>query len=459
MNKLVEPFRRCSIVCPGEVNQDVAEQKERSRRIDKDLRMELKRRQRCVKLLLLGPAESGKSTFLKQMRIINSMAPEHQTVFSAAELSEHRRTVYVNIIRGMQALIVGQKQLGIPFAQPELEPEAEKVSPSPKKANLFLCTGWVKVRDSSVSVNEIHKQVLLFDSFSLVDIHNFFDLRDLYADLWGDPAIKETFRRRAELKLQVVDSVAYFLGNLDRVADRRYAPTLQDILHARKTTKSVVEYSVPVDGVDFHFMDFGGQRAQRHKWFYTLFSSEVTAILFVASASEFDQRLRECWEENRLAESVYIFDMVANNIHFSSIPVVLFLNKMDLLQEKVCGGCPANIASHFPAFNSSHQAKHISACVRGNFGGDPTDIDDVKMFILYLFLSKTLPLPATSVRVGVGEDPPTCRPEGPSSGTRRPRGRIYHHFTMATDTNNIRRVFSSVKDHVLRRNLDALNLE
>jgi hypothetical protein len=44
--------------------------------------------QRQVKLLLLGAGESGKSTFLKQMKII------HGVVFEPEQIKDYRRIIY-----------------------------------------------------------------------------------------------------------------------------------------------------------------------------------------------------------------------------------------------------------------------------------------------------------------------------------------------------------------------------
>lgn len=66
-----------------------------------------------------------------------------------------------------------------------------------------------------------------------------------------------------------------------------YMPTNQDILHARKATKGITEFVIPVNGIPFRFVDVGGQRSQRQKWFRCFDS--VTSILFLVSSSEFNQ--------------------------------------------------------------------------------------------------------------------------------------------------------------------------
>ena len=52
------------------------------------MQKEQRRGKQQVKLLLLGAGESGKSTFLKQMKII------HGVVFEPEQIKEYRRIIY-----------------------------------------------------------------------------------------------------------------------------------------------------------------------------------------------------------------------------------------------------------------------------------------------------------------------------------------------------------------------------
>lgn len=74
-----------------------AEQQRKSKEIDKCLNREKTYVKRLVKILLLGAGESGKSTFLKQMRII------HGQDWDRAAREEFRATIYSNVIKGASA--------------------------------------------------------------------------------------------------------------------------------------------------------------------------------------------------------------------------------------------------------------------------------------------------------------------------------------------------------------------
>ncbi|EJW75463.1 hypothetical protein WUBG_13629, partial [Wuchereria bancrofti] len=60
-----------------------------------------------VKILLLGSGESGKSTFIKQMVIINGRGE-----FTADEIRAYRQQIYQNVIAAMRVLLDARQKLG-----------------------------------------------------------------------------------------------------------------------------------------------------------------------------------------------------------------------------------------------------------------------------------------------------------------------------------------------------------
>lgn len=92
-----------------------------SKDIDKQLQRDKNYIRREVKVLLLGAGESGKSTFLKQMKII------HEQQFTDQEVKEFRNIIYGNIIKGMKVLADARDKLGIPWGDSGNEKHAEFV--------------------------------------------------------------------------------------------------------------------------------------------------------------------------------------------------------------------------------------------------------------------------------------------------------------------------------------------
>jgi len=69
--------------------------------------------------------------------------------------------------------------------------------------------------------------------------------------------------------------------------------------------------------------------------------------MFLAAISEYDQVLAEDGETNRMTESVNLFNTILNYQWFWQTAVVLFLNKKDLLEEKIKSGRNP-ISNYFP---------------------------------------------------------------------------------------------------------------
>jgi guanine nucleotide-binding protein subunit alpha len=77
----------------------------------------------------------------------------------------------------------------------------------------------------------------------------------------------------------------------------------------------------------------GGQRSERKKWIHCF--EDVTTILFIVAISEYDQNLFEDESVNRMSEAFTLFDSICNSQWFTSTPMILFMNKSDLLREKL----------------------------------------------------------------------------------------------------------------------------
>jgi guanine nucleotide-binding protein G(t) subunit alpha 3 len=88
----------------------------------------------------------------------------------------------------------------------------------------------------------------------------------------------------------------------------------EDVLYARVRTMGIVETEFsPVGetkkrGELYKLFDVGGQRNERRKWIH-LFDG-VTAVIFCAALSEYDQTLFEDESTNRMIETKELFEWV-----------------------------------------------------------------------------------------------------------------------------------------------------
>ena len=71
--------------------------------------------------------------------------------------------------------------------------------------------------------------------------------------------------------------------------------------------------------------DGGGQRSERRKWIACF--EGVTALLFVAALSSYDESLAEDRDSNGMRESLILFDSLVNARWFAKSATILFLNK------------------------------------------------------------------------------------------------------------------------------------
>ncbi|KAG5457051.1 MAG: G-protein alpha subunit IN n subclass, partial [Olpidium bornovanus] len=87
------------------VSQEESDRKKISNAIEKELKKNRVAQKYEVKLLLLGAGESGKSTVLKQMKLI------HDNGFSDDERVAAREVIFSNIVQSMRAILEAMKSL------------------------------------------------------------------------------------------------------------------------------------------------------------------------------------------------------------------------------------------------------------------------------------------------------------------------------------------------------------
>ena len=183
--------------------------------------------------------------------------------------------------------------------------------------------------------------------------------------------------------------------------------------------------------------DVGGQRGERRKWIQVF--DGITAILFMVSSSGFDMQLREDNQTNRLKESLSLFEDVWNSKFLINSGFILFLNKQDILKEKIERG--ANIEKYFPEYKQY--------VINSSKDGDPEDpYLRARCFIRDLFLEITRK-PPDHRKFSTGD-------YISDASQLHKRRDCFNHFTTATDTNNIKRVFENVHTMIIRQSLDTI---
>ncbi|KAF6008740.1 hypothetical protein HII13_003576 [Brettanomyces bruxellensis] len=437
--------------------------------VEKILKASKQKKKNQIKLLLLGAGESGKSTVLKQMRLL------HKNGFSEQEKLQYKNIIWADMIGSMQTLIIQARKLGIrlncddpasdlyPYKRKVLEYKPlEGVDTSAAGGMSFLKnfvikysensahkrrlrstgkvnTGWEETEESgdmetigSATPNKENytkiseeedagdgdAQTLLKDYMEELNgtttvngsIHkkprrirkySKYEIAEAINKLWeNDEGIKKCFDKSN--LFQIEGSAPYFFEKSIEYASEDYRCTDEDILKGRIKTTGITETNFNINGIKFQILDAGGQRSERKKWMHCF--QDITCTCFVLAVSEYDEVLFEDERVNRMHEAIMLFESLCNSRWFANTPFILFLNKVDLLKDKVRR---SPLRKYFP-----------------DYKGKSNDVEDVLQYFEKLFLSL--------------------------NHTNKP---IYVHRTCATDTKSMQFVLTAVTDMLISQNL------
>lgn len=434
------------------------EAQRRSDAIDEELNRQRinEKKTKCVRVLLLGQSESGKSTTLKNFQLF------HSSKAFRTERVSWRAVVQLNVVRSIRLILGAMTEAqtlsdpasGYPTLTPEhlrlkmrLSPlqqveeallrkltpagsaefEATHLSPltnlpySTRGGNastelaLNSLTPWKAAFNRLITTtrSSLESQDIDFNDPKDpgVIVHA---CKDDIAALWNDPSIKELLEMQ---KIRLQDLGGFFLDQLERVTSLKYMPTDDDILRARLKTIGVSEHRFTLKAGnmmshDWRVFDVGGARSLRAAW--VPYFDDMDAIIFLAPISCFDQVLAEDPSVNRLEDSILLWKSVVSNPLLKGTNIVLFLNKIDIFKTKLAAGVSFG---HYVV----------------SYGDRPNDFESTSRYLMKKFagiLKQSSPEPRT----------------------------FYCHLTTVTDSRSTLRILTNVKDMVLRQNLAEGNL-
>ncbi|CAO3677987.1 unnamed protein product [Rhizopus stolonifer] len=295
-------------------SNEVHDGKARNQEIDMAIHQDKIKMRNEVKMLLLGAGESGKSTILKQMKLI------HDGGYSRDEREAFKEIIFSNTVQSMRVILEAMESMGITLAAPQNKSYTSVILNLPAQIELETLPT---------------------------------EVTTAIRTLWKDPNLQSVFDRSREYQLN--DSAKYYFDSVDRIGETSYVPTDQDVLRSRVKTTGITETTFIIGDLTYRMFDVGGQRSERKKWIHCF--ENVTAIIFLVAISEYDQVLIEDETVNRMQEALTLFDSICNSRWFVKTSIILFLNKIDIFKDKLLKHPLQESFSDFNGPNTYESAK------------------------------------------------------------------------------------------------------
>ncbi|KAG9312419.1 G-protein alpha subunit [Chiua virens] len=183
---------------------------------------------------------------------------------------------------------------------------------------------------------------------------------DIHA-LWTDPAVQALLKRKG---VQMEHGAGFFLNDIKKIGKPGWKPDIDYIVRARLRTFGVDEHRFVVDdGAEWYIYDVGGSRGSRHQW--VPYFDDVQAIIFLAPLV-FNQVLDEDRLINRLEDSISLWKEVCANPLLARANIILFLNKMDILNSTLKSG--VRVQTYVPTYGSQpNEPEHVVKYFREKF--------------------------------------------------------------------------------------------
>lgn len=327
---------------------------------------------KLYKLLLLGHEGSGTSTIFKQAKFLYK-----DVGFSHEELQSVKLMIQSNIYKYISILLEGRERFedeedisrenlddlessqvssysaDTSDAEPSLPASFGSGEPGEK-------SGGRKKNPYTINARLKHQADWILEIMANGHLDAYFpaatrEYAPFVSEMWKDPAIQATYRRKAELHM-LPDVADYFLEKVADISSNDYEPSDRDILYAEGVTQgsglAELEFSLdersPVSEtynenydqasslIRYHLIRLNAKGiTQGCKWLEMF--EDVRAVIFCVALDEYDQMWTDgnTALQNKMLLSRDLFQNILKHPCFRDTPFVLLLNKYDSFEEKI----------------------------------------------------------------------------------------------------------------------------
>ncbi|KAI8892421.1 guanine nucleotide binding protein, alpha subunit [Globomyces pollinis-pini] len=242
------------------------------------------------RLLILGNSDSGKSTFLKQLKIL------YGSGFTDIEKDNAKVQTLTNL------LAITEKILN------ELDDDV-------------ITTYYQHILDFSAQC------VISPDGF---ETH----VLDALTTFWTDPIIREKYNQLGDV---FPHTTAHFFDKIAILGTKDYIMNNEDMLLLRTVTQTVADVVFDIKMPDWqgrmHFYDVSGLKYHRKRWIP--YFENTNGIIFVVNIAGYNQVLNEDGKTNRMEDALSLYGNLMNNPLLSKSDIIIFFNKNDLFKVKI----------------------------------------------------------------------------------------------------------------------------